>query len=205
MHAPCKGKGTWDMSDFRCTAARAAAFGVGLAMVVGPAVADFDGHLVSGQFYYPDWDTPAGDPFEEIVTGAPEYVYSIPDHPFDGYYVNLDDERIEWRFSATDFPGTYWQQEVEVLGIIFTDVEGTMDGFQSLQLIESQTSYDVDWTSIEFGVLNEDQFFVNLGPVTGSDNIFGNADGFILEMSFVPAPASGFLLLGAFAGRRRRD
>ena len=144
-----------------------------------------------------------GDPV--IVTGAPEYVSSIPDHPFDGYYVDLDANTIEWRFSATDFPGIYWPQEVEVLGIVFTDAGGTMDGFQSLQLIESQTSYDVDWTSIDFGVLNEDQFFINLGPVTGTDNIFGNADGFVLEMSFVPAPASGFLLLGVFAGRRRRN
>ena len=193
------------MGDLMWTMAGAAAFGIGTTMIVGSAAADFDGHLVSGQWYSPDWDSPAGDPFEEIVTGSPEFVYSLPGHPFDGYYVNLYEDKIEWRFSATDYPGLYWYQEVEVLGLIFTDVGGTMDAFQSLELIESQTSYDVDWTTIEFGVLNEDQFFLNLGPVTGTDHAFGNADGFVLEMSFVPAPASGFLLLGVFAGRRRRN
>ena len=186
-----------------CAQVAAWTAGIGMAVAAVPAAADFDGNLIFAQWYYPDWDSPAGS-WEAIVDpDAPEYVYTIDGHPFGGYYFDLVNSTFEWKGSITDFISLSWVQG-EVVGLILTDANGTIDPFESLEMIESQSSFDVDFSMLDYGVLNDDQFFINFGPISGGDYQFGNADGFTLDMTFVPAPAAGVLLLGLCAGRRRR-
>jgi hypothetical protein len=181
----------------------ALAAGIGIAVAAAPAAADFDGHLIFGQFYYPDDDTPTGS-FEAIVDpDSPEYIYSVPGHPFDGFYYNLAGSTLTFKVSVTDFVSIYFG-EADFTGVVFSDVNGTMDDFVSLA-IEDSYGQEVDFNLMEYGVLNEDQFFINFGPISGIDNQMYNADFVTFDMTFVPAPAGGLLLLGAFTRRRRRN
>jgi hypothetical protein len=181
----------------------ALAAGIGIAIVAAPAAADFDGHLMSGQWFFPDWDSP-GSIWEEIVDpDSPEYIRTFDDHPLDGYYFDLEGTTLEWKVSMTDYEAMRWNR-IEVIAMVFTDVNDTMAAFQSLEMVDSQSSYDVDFSKMNYGVLNNDQFFIDFGPISGND-FFGNADGVTFEMTFVPAPAGGLLLLGAFTRRRRRN
>ena len=185
--------------------AQVAAFaaGIGIAVVAAPAAADFDGHRMLGEGAgFPDSDSPTS--FEEIVNpDAPEFVWHIADHPFDGFYLNFSGSTLTLKISLTDFEWSYWPEE-EFVGFLFTDIDQTMDGFESLTLIDSQGD-DIPWIDMDFGVISEDQFYFDVSPISGLDYHLYNRDFFTLEMTFVPAPAGGLLLLGACAGRRRRN
>ena len=88
----------------------------------------------------------------------------------------------------------------------FTDVNGTMDAFDSIS-VSGQGSL-VDWSQLEVGVLNDDQFYVDFGSLSGSpEQVIQDGNFVRLTMSFVPAPASALALLGlglGLGGRRRR-
>ena len=177
--------------------------GIGIAVAAAPAAADFDGHRMLGDLYYPNQDT-LFDSFDKIIDpSVPEYVSTIDGHPFDGYYVNFEGSTMTLKVSVTDFERLRWN-ECNFGGFIFTDVDQTMDAFESLAIIDSQGD-EIPWIDMDYGVLNEDQFYYNIGPISGDQFPMYNGDFFTLEMTFVPAPAGGLLLLGACIRRRRRN
>jgi hypothetical protein len=167
---------------------------------VSTTFADFDGASIGGEWYAPDLGTLV-DEFEAVVDpNIPEYFYKIPGHPFDGYFINFAGSSVLFGFSTTDFETYAWNEE-EFNGWIFTDVDGSLDGFQSVSL--GATSGTANYANIEIGVLNEDQFFVNFGTL-GEDQLLHNGDYVSFDVTFVPAPMGAIALLGLGCARRRR-
>ena len=144
--------------------AQVAAFaaGIGIAVAAAPAAADFDGHRMLGELYYPDLDTLVDSFDKNVDPDTPEFVWTAEGHPFDGYYVNLSGSTITLKMSLTDWNWSWWG-ECEFGGIIFTDIDQTMDAFESLVISDSEGD-DMPWIDMEYGVLNEDQFYYNVAP-----------------------------------------
>lgn len=163
-----------------------------------------DGSLIQGEFFN---NSPSGqllDSFSAIVDSGPfsnpEHVRTVDGQPFDGYFIDFYDSTAkffyafaEWEGMFYPYPGATW---------VFTDIDDSMADFTAVSL-GSQFGEEVDWTRLDMGVLNEDQFYVDFAGIAQIP--IRNGDFFDLELTFAPAPASVALFLGAgFAGRRRR-
>ncbi len=163
-----------------------------------------DGSLIQGELFN---NSPSGqllDSFSAIVDSDPfsnpEHVRTVDGQPFDGYFIDFHDSTAkffyafaEWEGIFYPYPGVTW---------VFTDIDDSMADFTAVSL-GSQFGEEVDWTRLDMGVLNEDQFYVDFAGIAQIP--IRNGDFFDLEITFAPAPASVALFLGAgFAGRRRR-
>lgn len=164
-----------------------------------------DGSLIQGELFN---NSPSGqllDSFSAIVDSDPfsnpEHVRTVDGQPFDGYFIDFHDSTAkffyafaEWEGIFYPYPGVTW---------VFTDTDDSMADFTAVTL-GSQFGEEVDWTRLDMGVLNEDQFYVDFAGIAQIP--IRNRDFFDLEITFAPAPASVTLFLGAgFAGRRRRS
>ena len=164
-----------------------------------------DGSLIQGEFFN---NSPSGqllDSFSAIVDSDPfsnpEHVRTVDGQPFDGYFIDFYDSTAkffyafaEWEGIFYSYPGVTW---------VFTDIDDSMADFTAVSL-GSHFGEEVDWTRLDMGVLNEDQFYVDFAGIAQIP--IRNGDFFDLEITFAPAPASVALFLGAgFAGRRRRS
>ena len=132
---------------------------------------------------------------------ATEYVHRIVDNPLDGYSISVAGDLLTFNFTTSSLPYVYWY-ETAYNGWSFEDVNGTMGGFESIEIIASQGS-NVDWNLLEFGVDDARRFHINFGSLGDNHQIF-DGDYVQFKMNFVPGPAAGVVLLGICSRRRRR-
>jgi len=163
----------------------------------GAVSADFWGSTINGEWRYM---TEELDSFEAEVIGDPEYVYRYPGMPFDGYYIDFIDDTVTFKFSTWSNEYLYFL-EGDFNGWTFLDQSGDLNPLGSIEIVDSSGS--VDWSAVTAGIVDESQFFVNFGTL-GADQHIHNGDFVTFEISFIPAPATALVLMGAFHRRRRR-
>lgn len=189
---------------FKSRSVLVSGFGVALAATLGSsAMGEFYRHLMSGEWTYEtDTISEVVDYFEaEPIWNAPTYEHYEDDGS--GFSLNIRQRSVLFRFSGTEanpfsFDGDPYFPNFN--GWTFTDVDGTIAAFDSLTV--RGKGKNVDWDQVDYGVINEDQFYVNFNGIAGTDLMDGNS--FRLVMSFVPAPASALALFGLGMVRRRR-
>ena len=86
--------------------------------------------------------------------------------------------------------------------VVFTDIDDTLADFTAVTS-GSHFGEEIDWTRLDMGALNEDQFHVDFAAIVPIP--IRNGEFFDLEITVAPAPPGAALFLGAgFAGRRLR-
>ncbi|MCP4833182.1 MAG: hypothetical protein GY895_00315 [Phycisphaera sp.] len=143
------------------------------------------------------------DSFSAIVDSnpdsAPEHVWTIDGRPFDGHFIDFHDSTTRF-FHA--FAKSEWIfRPIPGVTSVFTDIDDSMPDFAAVTS-GSHFGEEVDWTRLNMGVLNEDQFHVDLAGIVQIPIRHG--DFFDLEITFAPAPARVALFMGAGLSRRRR-
>lgn len=178
-------------------------------VLAGGLVAAFIGSTAMGDVFYRNeisGDFLIGDEIlESFSTVAswdnPGYDWEFGAGPSAG--IDIRQVSVRFNFSMDDGVEINFTDN-GFLGWVFTDVNDTMDDFGSVGV--TGRGMNVDWGSVNAGVLNADQFFVDLGSMN-ADDFISNGDYMRLTMSFVPAPAGALALLGVglgLGGRRRR-
>lgn len=177
------------------------------SVLTASASAEFYRHMVGGVWEY-ETDTifeELGEFEEEALWNQKEYEHY--DDQGSGFYVDVRQISVLIKFSGTnedpfefggdpDFP--------DYNGWRFTDVDGTIAAFESVEGVGR--GRNVDWSQVDYGVVNEDEFYVNFNGIAGTELVDG--DSFRLVINFVPAPAAGMAALLGFGigvGRRRRS
>jgi hypothetical protein len=178
-------------------------------VLAGGLVAAFIGSTAMGDVFYRNeisGELLSGDEILESFTtlanwDAPKYDWDF----FSGQSAAIDIRQVSVRFNFALSDGIEVNfSDDEFYGWVFTDMNNTMDDFGSVGV--TGRGMDVDWGSVDAGVLNADQFYVDLGSMN-ADDFISNGDYMRLTMSFVPAPAGALALLGVglgLGGRRRR-
>ena len=164
-----------------------------------------DGSLIQGELFRSSSSGPLYDSFSVIVDSDPfsnpEHVRTFENQPFDGYFIDFYDSTARFFHAFAEYEGMFWP--IPGVTWVFTDIDDSMADFAAVTL-GSHFGEEVDWTRLDMGVLNEDQFYVDFAGIVQMP--IRNGDFFDLEITFAPAPASVALFLGAgFAGRRRRS
>lgn len=164
------------------------------------AYGDFNNNEMHAEWRGPDptfleeWDNVI-DPF------TTEYVHQIVDNPLDGYSISVAGDLLTFSFTTSNLPYVFWY-ETAYNGWSFEDVNGTMGGFESIEIFDSQGS-NVDWNLLDYGVDDSQRFHINFGSL-GNDHQLFNGDFVQFKMNFAPGPAAATLLLGIRTRRRRR-
>jgi hypothetical protein len=175
------------------------AAGLAVTFIGTAAMGDvFYGNEISGQLLMGDAEL---DAFSTVANwDGPEYDW---DFGAGSAAIDIRQVSVRFNFSLADGEMVNFGDE-EFYGWVFTDVNDTMDDFGSVGV--SGRGWDVDWGSIDAGVISADQFYVDLGSMS-ADDFVSNGDYMRITMSFVPAPAGALALLGVglgLGGRRRR-
>ena len=181
---------------------RTGGIAIGATLWTYPMLAhgDFNGHEMHAQWRGPDptfveeWNAVI-DPLNI------EFVHQVDNNPLDGYTLDVEEDILTFRFSTLNLPYVFWYETV-YNGWSFEDVNGTMGGFESLEIIDSLGS-NIDWNLLEYGIDDDQRFHINFGSL-GSDHQIFNGDYVQFKMNFAPGPAAGVLLLGIRSRRRRR-
>jgi hypothetical protein len=181
-------------------------------VLAGGLVAVFIGGTAMGDVFYRNeisGDLLRGDEELDSFTTVANWDGPEYDWDFSGDLImgssEIDIRQVSVRFNFSLEAGASVNfSHDEFLGWVFTDVNDTMNDFGSVGV--TGRGMDVDWGAIDAGVLNANQFYVDLGSMN-ADEFITNGDFMRLTMSFVPAPAGALALVGiglGLGGRRRR-
>ena len=142
------------------------------------------------------------------------HISTFDDHPFRWVLLRLGrNDAGPWKISVYGFrKAIYWGALLNVISAGWSSLMSidTMDCLPitcNWWLLNPPTMIDFSWIDMNYGVLNDRPVLLSTSGRSPETDypVVATPTGVTFEMTFVPAPAGGLLLLGACTRRRRRN